>query len=248
MHIETAILSGGVIAAAAAVQAIAAGKVTYEEVNGRADADCDSLTGEKPSVTLTLLAALLVLSLQMGNVSIPGTGSSGHVIGSILLALLLGSRRAFLAIGAILAVQAFCFGDGGIEALGANWLNMGLIPCLLVYPLLRRHSRSWRSVALLAPLVSSVLGAVAASAEIAASGIIALHAGQLFLHMTAIHFIIGAAEGMVTLALASYAEGARTPALSWSMAAASVFIVTVSVLWASSAPDGLEWSLVNSAR
>ena len=74
-----------------------------------------------PAVALTAL----VFSLQMLNFAIPSTGSSGHIVGGILLAALLGPYAAFLAMCAILIVQAVFFADGGLLALGCNIFNMG---------------------------------------------------------------------------------------------------------------------------
>lgn len=247
MHIETAILSTAVCATLGAVQAGAAARaVRAEALNPTGETD--SLSGERASLSTAILATLLVFALQMGNVSIPGTGSSGHVIGAVFLALVLGSGRAFLAMGAILAVQAFFFHDGGVEALGANWFNMGLVPCLVVYPLVRRHSGSATALVLVAPLAASVLGALAASAEIALSGNASIGAASLFAHMAGIHFLIGLGEALATWAVVGAAALLSAAQVRAAFAAAAFGIALVSANYASQAPDGLEWSLQQSVR
>jgi cobalt/nickel transport system permease protein len=77
-----------------------------------------------------------VFSAQMINFSIPGTGSSGHLGGGLILAVLLGPYAAFLVIASVLTVQAFFFADGGLLALGCNIFNLGFFPAFVVYPLL----------------------------------------------------------------------------------------------------------------
>ena len=89
---------------------------------------------EKLPMVATLTA--LVFALQMINFTIPMTGSSGHIIGGILLAALIGPYAAFLAMAAILIIQAVFFADGGLLALGCNIFNMGFLACFVAYPFL----------------------------------------------------------------------------------------------------------------
>ncbi len=70
----------------------------------------------------------------MINFSIPQTGSSGHFIGAILLAILLGPNIAYIAMSVIITIQAIFFNDGGILALGCNIFNMGFLACYVAYP------------------------------------------------------------------------------------------------------------------
>ena len=89
-------------------------------------------------VPLMGVLGAFVFAAQMINFTIPGTGSSGHLGGGLLLAILLGSPAAFITIASILTVQALFFADGGLLALGCNIVNMGLFPCFVVYPRLYR--------------------------------------------------------------------------------------------------------------
>ena len=99
----------------------------------------------KDKIFSAAAAAGLVFALQMINFSIPQTGSSGHIIGGILLSALIGRYAGFLAMCSILIVQAVFFADGGLLALGCNIFNMGVLSCYVAYPLLykplAKHSK-----------------------------------------------------------------------------------------------------------
>jgi cobalt/nickel transport system permease protein len=77
-----------------------------------------------------------IFAAQMINFTIPGTGSSGHLGGGMILAIILGPHAAFLVMASVLTVQALFFADGGLLALGCNIWNLGVYPCYLVYPLI----------------------------------------------------------------------------------------------------------------
>src|SRR5512139_172829 len=88
-------------------------------------------------VPLMGVLGAFVFAAQMINFTIPGTGSSGHLGGGLLLAILLGPPAAFLTIASVLVVQAFFFADGGLLALGTNVFNLGVFPCFVGLPLFR---------------------------------------------------------------------------------------------------------------
>ena len=123
MHMADALLSpavGGLMYAASAVSvAYAARAVKKSELEGQ-------------KLPLMAVAGAFVFAAQMINFTIPGTGSSGHIGGGILLAGMLGGYPALLALAAVLVIQCLFFADGGLLALGANIFNMGVIPCLVV--------------------------------------------------------------------------------------------------------------------
>ena len=119
-----------------------------------------------------------VFAAQMINFSIPGTGSSGHLVGGILLSAILGPWAALLTLASVLVIQCLVFADGGFMALGANILNMAVLSCLVAYPLLfrpliKRGASPGRIIAasLLASVVGLELGALAVTIETEASGI-----------------------------------------------------------------------------
>jgi cobalt/nickel transport system permease protein len=210
-------------------------------------------------VPLMGVMGAFIFAAQMINFSVPGTGSSGHFTGGILLALLLGRYAAFLTITSVLIMQAVFFGDGGLLALGANIFNMGLVSCFIVYPLLAepflRSGRALRRVTIwLACVVALQLGALGVVMETTASGIAELPFSAFVLAMAPIHLAIGVVEGLITLAVLEFAERAGAGLLvagetgaprRLTGALAALALLTGGVLswFASTHPDGLEWSV-----
>src|SRR5512133_244573 len=128
MHMSDALISPAV---GAAGWAAAAGLIAYSVRRLRKFPELG-----RPALMGVLGA--FVFAAQMINFSIPGTGSSGHLGGGLMLAALLGPSAAFLVLASVLAVQALFFADGGLLALGANMLNVGFASCFVAYPLLLR--------------------------------------------------------------------------------------------------------------
>jgi len=211
-----------------------------------------------------------VFAAQMINFSIPVTGSSGHLGGGMILAILLGPHAAFLVMFSILAVQALFFADGGLLALGCNVFNLGFWPCFVIYPLVFRRlagGSPTRGRILTASVVSGVLslqlGAFCVVLETLVSGISELPFGAFVLLMQPIHLAIGVVEGLVTAALVSFVWRARPEVLELTPGAptpgtvslkpvltgfAMVALVTGALLswFASTHPDGLEWSMART--
>ena len=255
MHMADALLSpavgGAMWAATAALGVYSARKV-------RADAD-DS------KVPLMGVVGAFVFAAQMINFTIPGTGSSGHLGGGLLLAILLGPHAAFLTLASVLAVQALFFADGGLLALGANVFNLGLFPCFVLYPLLYRPlagASPTPARVTLAAVVAAVLGlqagALGVVVETVASGVSSLPFGKFLALMLPIHLAIGLVEGLVTAAVVNFVRVAdpgvlqgttpggtggslRRVLLGLGMAAA---VTGGGLAWFASAnPDGLEWAI-----
>ena len=206
-----------------------------------------------------------IFAAQMINFSIPGTGSSGHLGGGLILAVLLGPYAAFLVIASVLTVQAFFFADGGLLALGCNILNLGFFPAFVAYPLIYKAivedqygaSRAWVG-AIIAAVVGLQLGAFSVVLETKASGISELPFGTFVLMMLPIHLAIGVVEGLATAAVVSFVARARPEALQTApsagatvslrpvligLAIAAVIVGGVASWFASTHPDGLEWSM-----
>ncbi len=170
MHMADALLSpavGGAMWAATAVT------VAYCARKVRDDLD-------ESKIPLMGVAGAFVFAAQMLNFTIPATGSSGHLGGALMLAILLGPEAAFLVIASVLAVQALFFADGGLLALGANIFNLGFFPAFVAYPLIYRRivgdgpAFDRRRVivgSMLAAIVGLQLGAFAVVLETTASGI-----------------------------------------------------------------------------
>ncbi len=237
-------LGNGIICPVTGVPMLAIAGVTafYAFKKARKDFPKDKIM---PAVMLTAL----VFALQMINFAIPATGSSGHVVGAVLLAALLGPYAAFLAICSILTVQAVFFADGGLLALGCNIFNMGFLACFVAYPLLYKTFAD-KNKPVLGAVLASVgalqLGAAAVVIEGALSGSIAL-SGLLHFSglMQAIHLPIGLAEGVLTAAIVVLAQKIDMKKLSYGFGGTSLVLAGFIAQYASSKPDGLEWSLLN---
>lgn len=166
--------------------------------------------------TMAVMAAL-VFAGQMINYSIPGTGSSGHLCGGMLLTAVLGPFAGFLSMIVILAIQALFFADGGLLALGANIWNMSFYGCFVGYfliyrPLLRsslfsnmENRAATRIKIILASVIGCIvtlqLGAFSVVLETSISGITELPFGAFVAVMQPIHLAIGLVEGLVTAAV-----------------------------------------------
>lgn len=190
-----------------------------------------------------------VFALQMINFTIPSTGSSGHIIGAVLLAALLGPYAAFLAICAILTVQAVFFADGGLMALGCNIFNMGFLACFVVYPLVYKplvNNKKYALGAFLSSVAALQLGSIAVVAEAYLSGSITSNLSSFAALMQGIHLAIGAAEGLFTAAVvyAVMNTKIRQSLLTSVFAISSLVIGAFLAQYASQKPDGLEWSLL----
>jgi len=161
-------------------------------------------------VPLLGLSAAFVFAAQMINFPVAG-GTSGHLIGGVLTAALLGPSAALIVISAVLIVQCFLFADGGITALGANIFNMALIGGVggwVVYHLLSRAVSGLFGrlvAAVVAGWASTVLASIACAGELAVSGTVGWPVA--FPAMAGVHMLIGVGEGVITaLVLAAIAK------------------------------------------
>ena len=258
LHMADALISPAV---GAAMWVSSAGFVAYA-----AKKTGDLADGRK--VPLMGAVGAFVFAAQMINFTIPATGSSGHLVGAILLAALLGRHAAFLTIASILTVQALFFADGGLLALGCNIFNMGVIPCYIAYPLIYKRilanhptSKSIGRASLLASVIGLQIGALGVVAEVSLSGVTQLPTGIFLLLMQPIHLAIGVVEGFITAAVVMYVFKQRPElinadagvhgdfslrALFAAFVAAAVVVAGGLSLFASSYPDGLEWSILHA--
>ena len=220
-----------------------------------------------PEQQLPLMGVLgaFIFAAQMLNFTIPGTGSSGHITGALLLSALLGPAAGFITLALVLLIQALFFADGGLLAYGCNLINMGFYTCFLMYPLIfkplvRYGGRKYLCpAALLTCVLGLQLGAFSVVLETLASGITALPFTTFLLLMQPIHLAIGAVEGAVTAAVLLFVWQARPElwearygtasaaashqGLVGAFALAAVILGGIFSLFASSNPDGLEWSI-----
>jgi cobalt/nickel transport system permease protein len=227
--------------------------------------------GDDGLVPLMGVLGAFVFTAQMINFAIPATGSSGHLGGGLLLAVLLGPHAAFLVIASVLTIQALFFADGGLLALGANIVNLGLLPCFVAYPFIYKpltgQSPSPARIMLAsvaAAVVGLQLGASGVVLQTATSGISALPPSTFALLMLPIHLAIGLVEGLVTAAVVNFVRQAdpsllrveTEDRLAGNRAAfrrllkglllSALLLGGIFSWFASTRPDGLEWSIAGA--
>ena len=268
MHMADALLSPAVGGTMLAATAAAIG-LSVKKIGG------DKMDGEK--VPLMGVMGAFVFAGQMINFTIPGTGSSGHIGGGLLLAALLGPAPALITLAAVLLIQCLFFADGGLLAYGCNVFNMGvpstILAYLFIYKPLTAKALNKKTITLgsiLGVVVGLQIGAFLVVLETLLSGVTELPFGAFVALMQPIHLAIGLGEGLVTAAVLCFIYESRPSLLqdSGSLLAASpaapvermsrkkllaiLAILTVLVggglsIFASAYPDGLEWSMEKTA-
>ena len=258
MHMADALVAPAVAGTMYVLSAAAAG---YSVKKVRLESD------PKKIPVMGIMGAF-VFATQMINFTIPGTGSSGHLCGGMLLTALLGPYAGFLTMIGVLLIQCLLFADGGILALGCNIWNMAFYGCflgsLLIWkPMMSKGITKAKIVAasILGCMITLQFGAFSVTLETMASGITALPFGTFVATMQPIHLAIGFVEGLITAAVLVFVHEARQELLYCSTEAEKkegrftfkntlvvLAVVTVLIggglsLVASSNPDGLEWSI-----
>ena len=260
MHMADALVTPAVAGVMAACSAAAAG-YSIKKVR---------LSEDPKKIPVMGVMGAFVFAAQMINFTIPGTGSSGHLCGGMMLSALLGPHAGFLTIIGVLLVQCLFFADGGLLALGCNVWNMAFYGCFLgslIWKTVMRDGASKKKIAVssvLGCVLTLQLGAFSVVLETLASGVTELPFGVFLAAMQPIHLAIGAVEGLITAAVLSFVYEAR-PELLWGvgtrsgegrlsykttlgiLAAAAVFVGGMLSLFASSLPDGLEWAMERTA-
>lgn len=225
---------------------------------------------DQSKIPLMGVLGAFIFASQMLNFSIPGTGSSGHLGGGLILTILLGPYAAFLVMASVLTVQALFFADGGLLALGCNVFNLGIFPAFIAYPLIYKkiagHSPARGRIfagSLVAAIVGLQLGALGVVLETTASGISDLPFRTFVLMMQPIHLPIGVVEGLVTAAVILFVQRARPEILERAATGRSLAGVRLkpvlialgiaavlcgaALSWfASTNADGLEWSIAKA--
>lgn len=258
MHMSDALVS---VAVGGSMTAVSTGAIGYSIRKLRI-----TDTEDKKIPMMGVMGAFIFAG-QMINFTIPVVGSSGHIGGGILLAALLGPYPALITLASVLLVQCLFFADGGLLALGCNIFNMGVIPCLLVYPLIYKpilkrkiSSRRITTASILAVVAGLQLGAFAVVLETVLSGISELPFREFILFMQPIHLAIGIVEGIITSAVLIFVYHFRQDMLELDFGVTSkdsisrnkviiIFLLASLLiggglsLYASTKPDGLEWSI-----
>jgi cobalt/nickel transport system permease protein len=194
MHIPDGFIDAGTSAAAGA---IAAGALAV----------CVKKSAEhldEKQVPLAGLTAAFIFAVQMLNFPV-ATGTSGHLLGGVLAAVLVGPWAGALCVSVVLLAQGLLFADGGLSALGLNVINMALVTALggyLVFAALRRLLPRTRTGVMAASGVAAGTGVVLASIvftlEYAIGGTGGASIGTVAAAMVGVHTLIGIGEGIIT--------------------------------------------------
>jgi cobalt/nickel transport system permease protein len=218
------------------------------------------LTCEKRSL-MGILGAF-VFAAQMVNVQLPGMpGTSGHLIGSVLLAIVLGPAAGALVISSVVIIQCLFLQDGGLLALGCNILNMGIVPSFLGFAVYKTATLGGpsRGRVLLASFIASVAaveaGAALVAFECSLSGVLQVPLTTFLATLLGVHLLVGLLEGALTATVLAYLGRVRPDLLRLpgravfsrrvvlaSFLAGAILCAGVLSLVASDLPDGLEWA------
>jgi cobalt/nickel transport system permease protein len=195
MHIPDGLISAPV-AAAAGVVSIAAVAVAVRGARRTLDERSAPMVG---------LTAAFIFALQMLNFPV-GAGTSGHLLGGALAAILIGPYAGLLAVTTVLIVQALLFADGGLSALGLNVLNMGVVTVVVAWfvfkglmKVLPKSRASILGATFVAALVSVPASALAFVVEYAIGGTASFTLNQVLVAMTSVHVLIGIGEALITV-------------------------------------------------
>jgi len=151
------------------------------------------------------LAAVFIFAMQMINFPV-AAGTSGHLIGGALAAILIGPWAGVLAVTVVLFVQALFFADGGLIALGLNVVNLSVIATLgswyvfkLFQKLLPKNRIGFLTATAIAAYISVPLAAVGFSIQFALGGTTAIELSKVLIAMLGVHTVIGIGEAIITV-------------------------------------------------
>lgn len=259
MHMADALISPAV---GGALWAASAGLIGY----------CSKKVNQDPGdkkIPLMGVIGAFIFAAQMINFTIPATGSSGHLGGGMILAILLGPHAAFLTMASVLTVQALFFADGGLLALGCNIFNLGFFPCFICYPLIykffvrdKASSGAIMTGAVISAILGLQMGAFSVVLETFFSGISELPFATFVVLMLPIHLAIGLVEGITTAAVILFVWKSRPeiimtspgPGRGYSIGKVLIGFAVATLIaggalsqFASSRPDGLEWAMFRTS-
>lgn len=254
MHMANELLSPGVAAGTFAIAAGAVGLICHR---------AKSLINSDRFALMGIMGAF-VFAAQMVHFPLPFLpGTSGHIVGAVLLAVMLGPYLAAIVLSSVVIVQCLIFQDGGLLALGCNIINLAVVPTFLGYWLYRLVAPSSGPSArtyiatVIACTAALVAGAMLITIQTRLSGVLAVPLKTFMTTMAAVHIIIGFIEGLITAAVVLYLNRlcprvmaecpGRTPRVNKRRLYAGLLIASLLIgaglsLLASNKPDGLEWS------
>lgn len=207
---------------------------------------------KKPQPMAFALGTALVFALQAMNVTVLPGAASGHMIGGVLLAYWFGSLWGLGAVSLVLAVQSLLFADGGLMTFGLNVLNMGVIPCLIVWPAMKWLTARLKSATGSGTAVEMPMLAVAAWVSVIAAALVcsvevmsvAGPGKALVGTMVGVHALIGLIEAGFTVASVLVVRALADKSVHPAAGVATVLgLSAVAAVGASPFEDGLEYSL-----
>ncbi|PJC86020.1 cobalamin biosynthesis protein CbiM [Vibrio sp. HA2012] len=234
MHISDAMLQGSICPVTAVVSVIGISAATYY-----------TMKGEKPSASRFAAITALIFAGQMMNFPIMN-GTSGHLLGGVLVASLLGIPFGVLSIAMVVVIQSLVFSDGGIAVLGANLLNMAIIGAGLggmlhsILAIRCPGARGDMTALAVSAWISVVMSSFAVCIELALDGKIAF--ANIVAAMVTTHSLVGIGEAIITVvsyllvrSIKSQQNHCITPIT------AAIVIAFLLSPFASEFPDGLAW-------
>jgi cobalt/nickel transport system permease protein len=254
MHMANELLS---VPVAAGTLAIAGGCLGFICKKAKQLIDSDK-------IALMGIMGAFVFAGQMVNFQLPAMpGTSGHMVGAVLLAIILGPHAGAIVMSSVVIIQCLIFQDGGLLALGCNIINMGLVPCYLGYFIYKRITsgpfnglRVYAAV-MLASIATMEVSAFLVVVQVAFSGVLLVPLGTFLTTMLSVHILVGFFEGFITVAVLGYIQQVRPDIVFGALAgkvrlSKKAVLATLAVfavitaggisLLACGFPDGLEWS------
>ncbi len=254
MHMANELLSVPVAAGTLAIAAAGLGFI------------CRKVRQIITSDKLALMGILgaFIFAAQMVNFQLPAMpGTSGHMVGAVLLAIILGPHLGAIVISSVVIIQCLIFQDGGLLALGCNIINMALVPSYLGYFLYRTVTAGpFSSLRVYVGAISACVIAMQVSAALvpiqaALSGVLAVPFSTFLITMLGVHLLVGLIEGLITVGVLGYLQQVRPDIVVDSLSGKvrlskkavfvtlAIFTIIIGAgfsLLASDLPDGLEWS------
>jgi len=234
MHIPTSMLHGGICPITATLSVAGIAAATYFAAK----------TEERPSAGRFAAVSALLFAAQMVNFPVLH-GTSGHLLGGVAAAAMLGTPFAVLSLSMIVTLQTVLFADGGLDVLGANIFNMAIVGAGLggiMFDQLKRQLNHTAAMAT-AAMASVLAAASGVCLELATAGAATLT--QTLPSMLGVHALIGVGEAVITIALVTICgkneiAAPRRNSIALPLTGAVICAALLSPL-ACSWPDGLEW-------
>ncbi|AJE84798.1 MULTISPECIES: energy-coupling factor ABC transporter permease [Streptomyces] len=208
MHVPDGFINAPV-SAATGVVAVAAVAVGLKGARRELAASGPALGGAERTAPLAGLVAAFIFAVQMLNFPV-AAGTSGHLLGGALAAILVGPYTGILCVSVVLLMQGLLFADGGLTALGVNITNMALVTVVVAYALFRallkvlpRRRSSVTAASFAAALVSVPAAALAFTLMYWLGGTTEVSVGKVATAMVGVHVLIGIGEALITAATVS---------------------------------------------